>query len=142
LRPYIVASKWGLFEYFIVDPDNSEPFKRCLRNPEVVDGIPSGGNDYATGLWPKILLLRYGWLSDKVRNRFEEKMKDVLREDPEGFRSTSTTLDTFKTVTHISRLIRFAPAGRMSGRHCSTVLRGGPPYQFPYRLISTTLDGT
>ena len=86
-RPYIVASKWGLLEYFIAHPDDSEPFERCLRNPEVVDGISSGGGEYAAGLWSKILLLRYGWLGDEVRSRFREKMRDVLRKDIEGYKS-------------------------------------------------------
>ena len=86
-RLYIVADKWKLLEHFISEPGDSQPFKRCLENPEVVDAIWEGGNRDAIILWSTILLLRYKDLKNEVLQRFAVAMKGASRGELEGYMS-------------------------------------------------------
>jgi hypothetical protein len=38
-RPHIVTEKWKLLEYFTSVPDDSQPLRRCIDNPELMDAI-------------------------------------------------------------------------------------------------------
>lgn len=38
-RPHIVPNKWKLSEYFSSVPDDSQPLRRCLDNPDLIDAI-------------------------------------------------------------------------------------------------------
>ena len=80
-RPHIVAGKWSLLKDFISDPDDdSEPLRRCLGNPELIDAIPNVGSPGARALWLAILWLRYEELSRDV----QEKLKAATREVPKA----------------------------------------------------------
>jgi hypothetical protein len=48
---HIVTEKWKLLEYFASVPDNSQPLKRCLDNPEVTDVISEVNDLTAMVLW-------------------------------------------------------------------------------------------
>ena len=85
-RPYIVADKWKLLEYFTSDLDNSPSFRRCLGNPEVVDAILRGDRA-AMVLWSKISLLRYKDLTDEVLRRFGVAMEKATGRELEVYMS-------------------------------------------------------
>jgi len=78
-RPHIVTEKWRLLEYYTSVPDDSQSFKRCINNPELIEMIKSVGNPVAMGLWLEILWLRYGKLPPPVREKLETITREVAR---------------------------------------------------------------
>ena len=80
-RPHIVAGKWSLLKDFISDPDGSEPLRRCLGNPELIDAIPNVGSPGARALWLAILWLKHDELTPSVREKLETATGEVSRTD-------------------------------------------------------------
>ena len=78
-RPHIVTEKWKLLEYFTSVPDDSQPLKRCLDNPELVDAISRVDNPVAMVLWLAVLWLKYTELIPEVREQLEVITKDVAQ---------------------------------------------------------------
>ena len=78
-RPHIVLDKWNLLEYFPSVPDDSQPLRRCLDNPELIDAIRNVANPAATTLWMKILWLKYKELIPAVREQLETVTKEVAQ---------------------------------------------------------------
>jgi hypothetical protein len=76
-RPHIVTEKWKLLEYHMAVPDDSQPLKRCLNNPELSEAISQAGSPTATVLWLAILWLRYAELIPEVRRQLVEITRDV-----------------------------------------------------------------
>ena len=80
-RAHIAADQWGLLNRCISDPEDSEPFRRCLGNPELIDAIPDVGNPPARVLWLAILWLRYEELDSGVRKKLKAATRALSRED-------------------------------------------------------------
>ena len=78
-RPHIVQEKWRLLEYFPAVPDDSQPLRECLDNPELTDAILKAENPVAVVLWLGILWLKYKELIPEVRERLEAAMKEITR---------------------------------------------------------------
>ena len=78
-RPHIVTGKWKLLEYFSAVPDDSQPLKRCLENPELTDAISQVNNPAAMVLWLAILWLKYNELMPEVREQLEAITKTVAQ---------------------------------------------------------------
>jgi len=58
-RPHIPAEKWMLLEHFTSLPDDSEPLRRCINNPQLMGVIRNMGNPVTTTLWFVILWYKY-----------------------------------------------------------------------------------
>ena len=78
-RPHIVTDKWKLLEYFPSVPGNSQPLRRCLNNPELMDAIRDVANPAAMGLWMKILWLKYKELVPEVQKQLETVTKEIAQ---------------------------------------------------------------
>ena len=91
-RPHIVAEKWELLDYFTSVPDDSQPLRRCLDNPDLMDGIRSVECPTAMVLWLAILWLKYKELIPQV----QEQLRTVTKEVAQGRRRTD--LDKYLSV--------------------------------------------
>ena len=78
-RPHIAADKWKLLEYFPSVPDDSQPLKRCVDNPSLMDEIRDVADPAAVSLWMKILWLKYKELVPAVKQQLERVTKDVAQ---------------------------------------------------------------
>jgi hypothetical protein len=83
-RPHIPADKWGLLKYFLSVPEHSEPLRRCLDNPDLVDAILKLGNPGATVLWLTILWLKHPELTPEARERLEKATRQGARDAGKG----------------------------------------------------------
>ena len=83
-RPHIVPEKWKLLEYFTLIPDDSQPLRRCINNPDLIEVTRNVGDQAASFLWLKILWLKYKELTPKVRTQ----MVDITRDFGQGRRRT------------------------------------------------------
>ena len=91
-RPHIVADKWKLLEYFPSVPDDSQPLKRCVDNPELMDAIRNVANPAAMTLWMKILWLKYKELVPTVQAQLEKVTKEIAQGRKRG------DLDMYQTA--------------------------------------------
>ena len=80
-RPHIVVEKWKLLKHFISDPGDSEPLRRCLRNPDLIDAIPNVGNPGARVLWLAVLWSKCEQLTLNVRTKLETATGEVSMMD-------------------------------------------------------------
>ena len=82
-RPHIVKDKWKLLEYFPSVPDDSQPLRKCVDNPELVDAIRdmnrAVADPVAMTLWMKILWLKYKELDPTVQWQLEKATKQVAK---------------------------------------------------------------
>ena len=78
-RPHIVAEKWKLLENFGSVPCDSQPFKRCIDNPELIDAIKEVGGPAASYIWLAILWLKYKELIPQVRTKLEAITAEVAQ---------------------------------------------------------------
>ena len=78
-RPHIVTDKWKLLEYFPSVPEDSQPLKRCVDNPKLMDEIRDVENPVAMTLWIKILWLKYKELVPTVQRQLETVTKEVAQ---------------------------------------------------------------
>ena len=78
-RPHIVPEKWKLLEYFTSVPDDSQPLRYCLDNPDLMDAIRDVDNPVAMVLWLALLWLKYTELIPEVREQLESATKEVVR---------------------------------------------------------------
>ena len=78
-RPHIVVEKWKLLEYFTSVPDDSQPLRRCVDNPELMNAIRNVENPAAMVLWLAILWLKYKELIPQVQEQLETITKEVAR---------------------------------------------------------------
>ena len=78
-RPHIVKDKWRLLEYFPSVPDDSQPLKRCIDNPSLMDEIRDVADPTAMALWMRILWLKYKELTPAVQRQLERVTKDVAQ---------------------------------------------------------------
>jgi len=74
------VEKWKLLEYFISVPDDSQPLRRCIDNPELIEAIKGAANPAAMDLWLAILWLKYNELLSGAR----EQLETVTKEDDSG----------------------------------------------------------
>jgi hypothetical protein len=86
-RPHIVAQKWALLKDFFSNPEDSEPLRRCLRNPELIDAIPNVGRPSARVLWLLILWSKHVCLTPDVKEKLRAATKDVSDSDRDVFLS-------------------------------------------------------
>jgi hypothetical protein len=66
-------------EYFASVPDDSQPLRRCIDNPELMDAIKRTENLTAMALWPAILWLKYRELIHEVREQLETATKEIAQ---------------------------------------------------------------
>ena len=78
-RPHIVPNKWKLLQYFTSVPDDSQPLRRCLDNPDLMDAIRDVDEPSAIVLWLAMLWLKYTELIPVVREQLEAATKEVVR---------------------------------------------------------------
>ena len=78
-RPHIVKDKWRLLEYFSSVPDDSQPLKKCIDNPGLMDEIRDVADPTAMALWMRILWLKYKELTPAVQRQLERVTKDVAQ---------------------------------------------------------------
>ena len=76
-RPHIVPEKWKLLEYFTSVPDDSQPLKRCIDNPDLIEAAKNVSYPGASTLWLKILWLKYKELTSQVRGPLEAATKAI-----------------------------------------------------------------
>ena len=76
-RPHIVPGKWKLLEYFTSVPDDSQPLRRCIDNPELLGAIKNVENPVAMTLWLQILWFKYKELIPQVQEQLEAVTKEV-----------------------------------------------------------------
>ena len=91
-RPHIDPKKWKLLEYFTSVPDDSQPLRRCLDNPDLMDAIRDVDSPPAMVLWLAILWMKYTELIPVVREQLEAATKEVAQ----GRRKTD--LDMYLSV--------------------------------------------
>ena len=91
-RPRIVTENWKLLEYFTSVPDDSQPLRRCIDNPELMDAIREVENPAAIVLWLALLWLKYKELIPQVQEQLEAATKEVAQ----GRRKTD--LDMYLSV--------------------------------------------
>ena len=90
-RPHIVVEKWKLLESFMSVPDDSQPLRRCVDNPELMDAIKNVANPVAMVLWLAIL-----WLKYELIPQVQEQLEAVTKEVAQGRRRTD--LDMYLSV--------------------------------------------
>ena len=78
-RPHIVTEKWKLLEYFTSVPDDSQPLRRCIDNPELTDAIRDMDNPATMVLWLAILWLKYKELIPQVQAQLEAITKEIAQ---------------------------------------------------------------
>ena len=79
-RPHIVTEKWKLLEYFTSVPDDSQPLRRCLDNPELIDAISEVDNPDAKVLWLAILWLKYMELIPEIQEQLKKVTREMVRD--------------------------------------------------------------
>jgi hypothetical protein len=80
-RPHIVTEKLGLLEDLKSVPDDFQPLRTCINNPDLIDAIKDAGNTMAILHWVAILWLKYGELDSRVRDRLEAITKEVAQNE-------------------------------------------------------------
>ena len=78
-RPHIPTNTLRLLDWFTSVPDDSEPLKRCLDNPELTDVILGIADPAVVVAWLKILWLKYGELAPGVRGKLETATKETAQ---------------------------------------------------------------
>ena len=78
-RPHIVTEKWKLLECFTLVPDDSQPLRRCIDNPDLIEVIKDVDYPDASVLWLKILWLKYNELTPRVRGQLETTTKEMAQ---------------------------------------------------------------
>jgi len=64
-------------EYFTSVPDDSQPLRRCIDNPELIDAIANMENSAAMVLWLAILWLKYKELIPQVQEQLQMVTKEA-----------------------------------------------------------------
>ena len=80
-RPHIVVEKLGLLEDLKSVPDDFQPLRSCINNPDLVDAIKGVGHPTAIVYWVTILWLKYGVLDSGVRDQLEAVTKEIARNE-------------------------------------------------------------
>jgi len=83
-RPHIVAEKWKLLECSTLLPDDSQPLRRCLNNPKLMEEIKTMEDPVVLPLWLGTLWLKYKELVPQV----QEQLKTATKEIAQGERKT------------------------------------------------------
>jgi hypothetical protein len=78
-RPYIVTNKWKLLEYITAVPDDSQPLKRCIDNPDLIEVVRAVDDPSAMVLWLAILWLKYKELIPQVQEQLETATKELAQ---------------------------------------------------------------
>ena len=68
-RFFVPLERWKLLKLLDSRMDDSQPFARCLQNPDLVEAASVMRDPNVTDLWFKILLMRYNRLSPQVRKQ-------------------------------------------------------------------------
>ena len=91
-RPHLEPKTWKLLEYFTSVPDDSQPLRRCIDNPDLMDAIRDVDSPPAMVLWLAILWLKYTELIPVVKEKLEAATKEVVQG------SRKTDLDMYLSV--------------------------------------------
>ena len=79
-RPHVVTGKWALFGCFGSGiPADSEPLRRCVNNPELMDALVKLENPGVMVHWLRMLWLRYTELIPQVQEQLETVTKEIAR---------------------------------------------------------------
>jgi len=74
-RPYIVVNNWKLLEFLALVPENYQPLRRCIKDPNLTETIRNTASSNTVSLWLAILWLRYVELIPQVRAQLLEATK-------------------------------------------------------------------
>ena len=66
-----------LLEHFTLIPDDSQPLRRCIDNPDLIEVIRNVDDQAASFLWLRILWLKYQELIPEVRTQLENVTREV-----------------------------------------------------------------
>ena len=91
-RPHIVPEKWKLLEYSV--PDDSQPLRRCIGNPDLIDAIMGMDNQAALFLWLGILWRKYEELTPHIRVQLENATKELAKDRRTDLDAYLTTVDS------------------------------------------------
>ena len=94
LAPHIVVERWKLLEYFASVPDDSQPLRRCVANPELMDTIKNVANPAALVVWLAIL-----WLKEVAQGRKRTDL-DVSVSDGFGVEEGRGRVDSVQHMVH------------------------------------------
>jgi hypothetical protein len=78
-RPHIVPEKWELLKYPTPVPDDFQPLKKCVNNPDLIDAISKVKNPAALVHWLTILWLRHKELTTRVQQQLQRVTKEVAQ---------------------------------------------------------------
>ena len=76
-HPHIITEKWRLLEHFTLIPDDSQPLRRCIDNPDLIEVVRNVDDQAASFLWLRILWLKYQELIPEVRTQLENVTREV-----------------------------------------------------------------
>jgi hypothetical protein len=79
-RSHIVPDKWRLLKYFTSVPDDFQPLKRCIDNPELTDAIGNIEGSVALANWLVILWSKYKDLIPEVRQQLQAITSEIARD--------------------------------------------------------------
>lgn len=79
-RPHIVKEKWKLLEHFTLVPDDSQPLRKCIDNPELMDTIRNEEGPATMAAWLAILWYKHEELIPQVREKLERIMMEVVQD--------------------------------------------------------------
>jgi hypothetical protein len=80
-RPHIVPAKFVLLEDLKLVPDDFQPLRSRINNPDFMDAIEDVGNTTAMVHWVTILWMNYAELDDEMWGRLETATKEILQEE-------------------------------------------------------------
>lgn len=78
-HPHIVVEQWKLLEYLTLVPDDLQPLRRCINNPELMDVIRSVENPATAVFWLTTLWLKYGELVPQVQKQLETVTEELAQ---------------------------------------------------------------
>lgn len=114
-RPHIIAGKWKLLERFTSIPYNSQPLRRCINNPGLMDAIRSTGDPAATALWLAILWYNYEELLPQAKERLEVVTKEVAESGEMGIETCLSVVGS--ELERVDRALRRTTQSRTPQSH-------------------------
>jgi len=78
-RPYVTPEDWELLKYFGSVPDDFQPLRKCINNPELIQVIRDAENQTPMLYWLPILWLKHQELVPRVREELETFTEEIAQ---------------------------------------------------------------
>jgi len=78
-RPHVAPEDWGLLEYLSLVPDDFQPLRKCVNNPELIQAIRNTEHQTPMLNWLPILWLKYRELEPHIRVELEAFTGEMSR---------------------------------------------------------------